>query len=143
MLSNGTRRLTMESVVVCMHLLSKKRRVYDAIERRKKLRARRQRAFINRQSRERTVFALMLSMAALSLQPPVRSLWVKQRSSYWWEQVVNNTFTPHDWLENFRMLHATFLYLCNELRSTVERSDTVMRWAIPVEQRVALTVWFL
>ena len=85
----------------------------------------------------------MLSMAALTLQSPVRSLWVKQRSSYWWEQVVNNTFTPHDWLENFRMSHATFLYLCNELRSTVERSDTVMRRAISVEQRMALTVWFM
>ncbi len=51
--------------------------------------------------------------------------------------------TPHDWLQNFRMTHATFLYLCNELRSSIERSDTVIRRAIPVEQRLALALWFL
>ena len=45
--------------------------------------------------------------------------------------------------ENFRMSNATFLYLCNELRSPIEKSDTIMRKAIPVEQRVALTLWFL
>ncbi len=81
---------------------------------------------------------------ALTLHSPVRSAWVKERSSYWWEKVANSTFTPPcDWLEDFRMCHATFVYLCNELRSSVEKSDTVMRRAIPVEQRVALTLWFL
>lgn len=33
--------------------------------------------------------------------------------------------------------------MCNELRSTIERTDTEMRKAVPVEQRVALTLWFL
>jgi hypothetical protein len=89
------------------------------------------------------MFVLMLSMAALSLQSPIRSVWVKDRSNYWWERVANSTFTPHDWQENFRMSRATFLYLCNELRTSVEKNDTVMRRAIPVEQRVALTLWFL
>ena len=41
------------------------------------------------------------------------------------------------------MSQATFMYLCNELRSAIEKEDTVMRNAIPVEQRVALTLWFL
>ena len=143
MLSNGTKvALTMESVL-CLHLITKKRRIYDAVERRKRLRARTRKALVRRRLRERMTFALLISMAALTLQSPVRSVWVKQRSSYWWEQVVINTFTPNDWLENFRMSNATFLYICNELRSAVERSDTVMREAIPVEQRVALTLWFL
>ena len=93
-----------------------------------------------RQSRERLMFALLLSTAALTLQPPARSLWVKQRSSYWWEQEVNTTCTPYDWTENFRMSHETFLFLCNELRASIERNDTVMRKAIPVEQRVALMI---
>lgn len=52
-------------------------------------------------------------------------------------------FMPYDWLENFRMSNATFLYICNELRSMIEKNDTNMRKAIPVEQRVALTIWFL
>ena len=58
---------------------------------------------------------------------------MKERSSYWWDNVVNHTFSAHDWLENFRMSQATFLYVCNEIRPVVEKEDTVMRSAIPVE----------
>ena len=50
---------------------------------------------------------------------------------------------PDDWLENLKMSKATSLYMCDELRSSVEKNDTSMRKAIPVEQRVALTLWFL
>ena len=137
----------MESVHVvlaaCVHVLSRKRQAYEAqIECRKRLRVRRRRAFAKRQSRERLMFAMLLCVAALNLQSPIRSVWMKQRSSYWWEHVVNTTFTPNDWMENFRMSHETFIYLCDELRASVEKNDTIMRWAIPVE-RVALTLWFL
>jgi len=41
------------------------------------------------------------------------------------------------------MSHNTFVYLCNELRQAVEKENTVMCKAIPVEQRVALTLWRL
>jgi hypothetical protein len=37
----------------------------------------------------------------------------------------------------------TFLYVCNEIRSTIKKAETAMRNAIPVKQRVALTLWFL
>ena len=68
---------------------------------------------------------------------------MKPRSNSWWEDVVNATFTSDDWLENLRMSKTTFLYVCSELRLAVEKNDTSMRKAIPVEQRVALTLWFL
>ena len=55
---------------------------------------------------------------------------------------MERTFTSQDWLENFRMSRATFMYLCNEQRLAIERDATTMRKAIPTEQRVALT-WFL
>jgi len=41
------------------------------------------------------------------------------------------------------MSHSTFTYLCNELRQAIQRRDTVMRKAIPVELRIALTLWRL
>ena len=41
------------------------------------------------------------------------------------------------------MSQATFVYVCDEIRSIIEKEDTVMRKSIPVEQRVALTLWFL
>ena len=68
---------------------------------------------------------------------------MKERSYYWWNHIVCLTFSAGDWLDNFRMSQATFVYVCNELRSAIERTDTEMRKAVPVEQRVALTLWFL
>ena len=41
------------------------------------------------------------------------------------------------------MSKSTFDYLCEKLSSSVAKSDTVMRKAIPVEKRVAMTLWFL
>ena len=133
----------MESVELCgRYLNSKKKRHGHVLERRRQLRARRRRAFARRQSRERVMFAFLLSMT-LASQSPMRSVWMKPKSSSWWEEIVMSTFTAGDWLENFRMSHATFLYVCNEIRTSVKKNDTIMRNAIPVEQRVALTFWFL
>ena len=70
-----------------------------------------------------------------------RTLWQKERAAYWWEQIVNGSFTASDWLTNFRMSRSTFLYLCNELRSAIIKTDTDMRPAIPI---VAMTrLWFM
>ena len=100
----------MESVALSgMFIVSRKRRINDAVDRRKRLRARRRREFLRRQTRERAIFAFMLCMAALTIQSPVRSVWVKPKSNSWWEQVVNSTFTPSDWLENFLIIHS---YMC-------------------------------
>ena len=41
------------------------------------------------------------------------------------------------------MSQATFNYLCNELRSTIQKTDTHLRKAVSVEQRVAITLWYL
>ena len=40
------------------------------------------------------------------------------------------------------MSRNTFLYLCNELKAELMRSDTTMRKAISVEKRVAVTLWY-
>ena len=87
------------------------------------------------------MFAMML-VAAMNLQSvTVRTLWAKERSAHWWDDVVKEVFTQQDWLENFRLSRETFFYVCNELRSIIEKTDTVMRKAIPVtEQRIALTL---
>ena len=106
-------------------------------------RARRRWIFVQGQAQERLLFTLVLSVLAFNYCSPIRSIWMKERSSYWWDHVVSSTFSSHDWLENFRMSQATFLYVCNEIRPVIEKEDTVMRKAIPVEQRVALTLWFL
>ena len=110
------------NVALCaaVFLTLRKRRVYDAIERRRRLRAHRERDFRRRQSRQRMMFAFLLS-----------------------DNSVTSTIRMDDWLENLRMSKATFLYVCSELCLVVEKNDSSMRKAIPVEQRVALTLWFL
>ena len=125
-----------------MRLLRSKN--HRSIARRKQARREAQNAFYKRQSQERLLFAFFMSLCLLHVHWRAdRVVWVKERSNYWWEQIVNCTFTPNDWLENFRMSHNTFRYLCNELREAIEKKDTIMRKAIPVEQRVALTLWRL
>ena len=84
----------------------------------------RRKRFARKQVQERLLFILMIATASLYLYcvgSSTRMIWVKERSSTWWEQVVNSTFTEQDWLENFRMSPFTFLYLCDELRSGIEK----------------------
>ena len=110
-------------LAACVHVSSKKRQLHEAqIVRRKTLRVRR-RAFARRQSQE-CLFALLLCVVALNLQSPIRSVWMKQRSSYWWEHVINQTFIQNDWI---RMSREIFIYLCDEFCTSVEKNDTIMR----------------
>ena len=51
---------------------------------------------------------------------------MKERSAHSWDDVVKAIFTQEDWLENFSLSQETFLYVCNKLRSTIEKMDTVM-----------------
>ena len=129
---------------MCRLLLATRKRRREEVVKRQQARKRRRQIFCQRQAQQRLVFAFLLSsLVAVNLHSTTRSLWVKERSTCWWEEIVGGTFTPQDWLDNFRMSHQTFLYLCNELRSSIERTDTVMRRAVSVERRVALTLWFL
>ena len=109
----------------------------------------------NRQSRRRRIerfrqqqrksLLLLLLMGFLVCRYYVcteRMIWSKDRSSEWWDRVVSH-FTREEWKENFRMDPSTFRYLCNEVSTTLNRRSTVMRDAISVERRVAMTLWRL
>ena len=115
---------------------------------RRKVRARakhflyRRREFDRKKAKERMMFVFLVCSATLNISMP-RTLWQKGRDTHWWEEIVNGSFTAHDWLLNFRMSRTTFLYLCNELRADISKTDTDMRPAISVEKRVALTLWFM
>ena len=136
--------MTMEKIFAVRYLLARRRDAVKRLRWRRKQSFRRRRAFAEKQAQERVMFMCLLAVVACNLQGSgVRTQWAKERSSHWWEQVVNSTFTPRDWLENFRMCRETFLYLCDKLRSSIAKMDTTMRNAVPVEQRVALTLWFL
>ena len=53
------------------------------------------------------------------------------------------TFSPRDWLQNFRLSKDTFDHLCAELTPHIQYQDTRLRDAITVKKRVAITLWTL
>ena len=48
-----------------------------------------------------------------------------------------------EWLRNFRMRKTTFQELCTWLAPALQRQDTHLRPAIPLEKRVAIALWKL
>ena len=86
------------------------------------------------------MFVVLMSVAYCNSMLPERRIWMKERSTYWWEHVVKSTFTSQDWLENFRLSQHTFLYLCDELQFSIEKSNTVMRRAVPTDMHIAIII---
>ncbi|KAL3057636.1 protein ANTAGONIST OF LIKE HETEROCHROMATIN PROTEIN 1-like [Trematomus bernacchii] len=69
-------------------------------------------------------------------------VWLHPRTSDWWENTAA-TFTDHEWLQHFRVSRETFSYLCTTLNPQLKRQDTNYRLCIPLEKRVALTLYKL
>ncbi|KAK1418332.1 hypothetical protein QVD17_27475 [Tagetes erecta] len=74
---------------------------------------------------------------------PQRRLWVKTRSTDWWDKCNSNEFPEHEFKKAFRMGKDTFELICNELTSAVAKENTMLRDAVPVRQRVAVCIWRL
>ena len=106
--------------------------------------ANRRRMRSRRAARIIAMAALMsLFVSELFLATAPRSIWMRQRSCRWWEDVVLQSFQDHDWIENFRVSRNTFLYLCNQLKPAIEKQNTYMRQCVSLERRVAITLWVL
>ena len=65
------------------------------------------------------------------------------RSDQWWNYIVLQTYSPSDWIGNFRMSQQTFNYICQQLTPVIKRQNTRMRKAIPVQKRVGIIIWCL
>ena len=115
------------------HLVAKRKQAFCNTTLKVKRAKKRREAFQRHQAQQRMLFALALCSCAVQLLVPSRMMWARERSSEWWETIVNGTFTAHAWLTNFRMSQATFNYICAELQQEIERNDTVMRNSIPVQ----------
>jgi hypothetical protein len=82
--------------------------------------------------------------AAVSTQQSVqRRLWVKTRSQAWWTQCNHPGFPEIEFHRAFRMSRVTFDHICDQLAVAVAKEDTMLRAAIPVQQRVAVCIWRL
>uniref|UniRef100_A0A8C3FU42 DDE Tnp4 domain-containing protein n=1 Tax=Chrysemys picta bellii TaxID=8478 RepID=A0A8C3FU42_CHRPI len=72
-----------------------------------------------------------------------RRFWARETSTEWWDYIIMEVWDDEQWLQNFRMRKATFMGLCEELAPTLQRKDTRLRAALPVEKRVAIAIWKL
>ena len=129
--------------VLFLRLITKRKRAYRAMALRAKRALRRREAFRRRQAQHRMLFVLYLCSYVMQVLVPIRTVWMNERTDDWWKTIVNNTFSPHDWLTNFRMSQATFDYICSELKDEIEKNTTIMRNSISTRMRVAVTLWFL
>ncbi|CAL5199216.1 unnamed protein product [Lathyrus oleraceus] len=78
-----------------------------------------------------------------SIVGPQRRLWVKNRSQDWWQSCISPEFPEQEFRRCFRMSKSTFHFICSELDSAVTKKNTMLRDAIPVQQRVAVCIWRL
>ncbi|RLN28057.1 hypothetical protein C2845_PM05G26030 [Panicum miliaceum] len=72
-----------------------------------------------------------------------RQVWVRERSTKWWDRLNGPSCPDAEFRRAFRMSRATFAALCDALGGSVAKEDTPLRAAIPVRQRVAVCVWRL
>ena len=72
-----------------------------------------------------------------------RRVWVRERSTEWWDRLNGPSCLDAEFRRAFRMSRATFAALCDALGGSVAKEDTPLRAAIPVRQRVAVCVWRL
>jgi len=92
--------------------------------------------------KRRACFLFFVNLIAYLQQLPVREVWVKPRANTFW-CMAEDQWTGSDWVANLRMSQDTFLKLCQELAPFIERQDTNYRKAIPVRERVAITLYRL
>ncbi|KAJ7332884.1 hypothetical protein JRQ81_015064 [Phrynocephalus forsythii] len=75
--------------------------------------------------------------------PRQKICWCYPGRSEWFHDIVMQYWDNRQWIENFRMTRQTLFEIADVLRAYLMRRDTVMRLAIPVEERVAIGVYFL
>ncbi|XP_048366488.1 uncharacterized protein LOC125440671 [Sphaerodactylus townsendi] len=103
--------------------------------------AKRMRDLRLRRRRQRAAMARLLLGA--SYRPNDRTVWSKTRRTDWWDKLLAGQPDEGAWVRHFRMSREAVLELVEELRPVLQREDTNMRAAIPVDKRVALTLWKL
>ena len=95
--------------------------------RRRQARKRRFRCYQEMVLSQKLLLVPRIERRTLRLRRRSRRIWRKPRSTNWWENIVLKTFTSQDWLDNFRMRKDTFMYLCNQLKCALNKTDTRMR----------------
>ena len=69
--------------------------------------------------------------------------WVFPQPQNWFQQLLNSNTLDHWWKENFRVFRDTFEYICQLVGLALQRQNTGMQDAIPVQKCVGASLWQL
>ena len=98
-----------------------------------------------KQRQQMLLSALRSSLFGLNFRKP-RSIWAYERQEFWFHKMLHGfedeNFDLH-WKQDFRMTQPTFMKIVELVRPRLERRDTQLRKAIPIEKRVAIAIWRL
>ena len=72
-----------------------------------------------------------------------RSVWVKPRPREYWNAIKAGELGENWWIENLRMTKRTFVKLSSELQPYLTKCVTRFCMPIPVDQKIAVTMWRL
>jgi hypothetical protein len=75
--------------------------------------------------------------------PRHRAMWMKMRSTHFWNEIVLNHYTDEDYLESFRMKKSSFEILCSKLAPALKSHLTPVREPISVEKKIAVSLYKL
>ena len=93
--------------------------------------------------RRRLFMALTLRLRQARRIRNRRRMWAYPRPQHWLEEMLNNRVLHSLWKKHFRVSRGTFDYICGIVSRDIQRQNTRLRQAIPVQKRVAVALWRL
>ena len=93
--------------------------------------------------RQRLFMALTLRLRQARRIQNRRQMWAYPRPQHWLEEMLNNRVLHSPWKKHFIVSRGTFDYICGIVSCDIQRQNTRLRQAIPVQKRVAVALWRL
>ena len=73
-----------------------------------------------------------------------RRHWINpDRTSSWWDKLINGETLDEDWKKTLRMTKDDFLHLVDQLRIDIQPDENAVRDSLPPEKKVAMTLYYL
>ena len=90
------------------------------------------------------VFASMISSTLFEMNiRRRRSVWAYQREDLWFDSMLTDQIFEQHWGSDFHMSRGTFQDIVRVVQPALKKRDTLFQRAIPIEMRVAITLWRL
>ena len=83
-----------------------------------------------------------IAILQINVREP-RKIWAYEREEFWFSRMLNDERFSDFWSQNFRMKKETFDEIVQVVRPALEKRDTQLRRAIPIEKRVGVAIWRL